>query len=123
MIGWTNWSKRAMGKRNPHINLWPPSMWFSSKHASGVEWKPDMTPEEAAAVIERFIDGPCDSIEWCDFAETRQKDSRIEAYRKRCDRLSPLVNRPGDMDAAAVAELRSIVGDLRSMRNHETLKP
>ena len=107
--------------RNPHINLWPPSMWFTSKHVSATEWKPDMTPEEAAGVIERFIDGPGDSIEWCDFAETRQKDPRVEQHRKRCDQLSPLVNRPGEMDAAAVAELRSIAQNLRSI-NFETLK-
>jgi len=96
-------------------------MWFTSKHVSATEWKPDMTPEEAAGVIERFIDGPGDSIEWCDFAETRQKDPRVEQHRKRCDQLSPLVNRPGEMDAAAVAELRSIAQNLRSI-NFETLK-
>jgi hypothetical protein len=65
-----------------------------------------MTPEEAAQVIERFIDGPGDSIGWCDFAETKQRDLRVEAYRRRCDKLSRLVNRPGDMDAAAVSEHR-----------------
>jgi hypothetical protein len=97
-------------------------MWFSVKHVSSTDWKPDMTPEEAAGVIERFIDGPGDSIEWCDFAETRQKDLRIEGYRKRCDKLSPLVNRPGEMDATAVAELRTIIKELRSMTNVETLK-
>ena len=48
-------------------------------------WKGDMTPEEAARVIERFLDGPSDSIEWCDFAETRQEDPRVEGYRKRCE--------------------------------------
>jgi hypothetical protein len=31
------------------------------------------------------------------------------------DKLSPLVNRPGEMDKAAVAELRSIVEELRSL--------
>jgi hypothetical protein len=97
-------------------------MWFRSKHVSGVEWKPDMTPEEAAGVIERFIDGPGDSIEWCDFAETRQQDPRVETCRKRCDRLSPLVNRPGDVDAAAVIELRSIITELRSLSTLEMLK-
>jgi hypothetical protein len=90
-------------------------MWFKSNHISGVEWKPNMTPEEAALVIERFIDGPGDSIEWCDFAETRQQNPRVELYRKRCDRLGPLVNRPGDMDKNAVAELRSIIKQLRSI--------
>ena len=97
-------------------------MLFTANHVSGVEWKPDMTPEEAAQVIERFIDGPGDSIEWCDFAETKQRDLRIEAHRKSCDKLSPLVNRPGEMDTTAVAELRSIIQELRSMTNVETLK-
>jgi hypothetical protein len=60
-------------------------MWFRAKHVSGVEWKPDMSPWEAAEVIERFIDGPGDSIEWCDFAATPQKDPKVEQYRKRCD--------------------------------------
>ena len=105
---------------NPHINLWPPSMWFGLKHISGVEWKPDMTPREAAQVIERFLDGPGDSIEWCDFAETRQRDARVERYGKRCDELSPLVNRPGEMDKAAVAELRSMI---ESCNLRSALKP
>ena len=73
-----------------------------------------MTPKEAADVIERFLDGPSDSIEWCDFAETSQEDARVERYRRRCDNLSPLVNRPGEMDEAAVVELRSIIEELRS---------
>jgi hypothetical protein len=80
-----------------------------------------MTPEEAAAVIERFLGETADSIEWCDFAETRQRNPRVELYRKRCDALSPLVNRPGEMDEAAVAELRSIIEELRSTTGVETL--
>ena len=68
-----------------------------------------MTPEKAALVIERFLDGKADSIEWCDFVETRQEDPRVERYRKRCDKLTPLVNRPGEIDEAAMSELKSIV--------------
>ncbi len=78
-----------------------------------------MTPEEAAAIIERFLGEMPDSVEWCDFAETRQQDPRVEHYRKRCDRKSPLVNRPGEMDKAAVAELRSMIEELRSMSTSE----
>jgi len=77
-------------------------------------WKRDMTPEEAAQIIERFLAGTSGSIEWCDFAETGQQDPRVERHRKRCDILSPLVNRPGEMDAAAVAELKTIIEELRS---------
>jgi hypothetical protein len=104
---------KPKGHGGPHINLWPPSLWFES-NPNRVPWKPDMTAEQAARVIERFLDGPSDSIEWCDFAETGQQDPRIERYRTRCDELSPLVNRPGGMDESAVAELRSIVEELRS---------
>jgi hypothetical protein len=108
--------------RNPHINLWPPSLWFSPRGGSTGEWKPDMSPEQAAQVIEGFLMGTANSIEWCDFAETTQKDARIEHYRKRCDELSPLVNRPGEMDKAAVAELKTIVDELRALSRAETLK-
>ena len=74
-----------------------------------------MTPEEAAQVIERFLAGVSNSIEWCDFAETPKDDPRVEGYRKRSDPLSPLVNRPGEMDRAAVEELRTIVEELRAL--------
>jgi len=72
-------------------------------------------------VIERFLaEAESDPFEWTDFAETPQKDPQVEQMRKRCDKLSPLVNRPGEMDAAAVAELKSIIQQLRTMAN---LKP
>jgi hypothetical protein len=81
-----------------------------------------MTPEEAAAVIERFLGETPDSMEWCDFAETPQRHSKVERYRRRCDKLSPLVNRPGEMDKSAVSELRSIIEELRSMTNVESFE-
>jgi hypothetical protein len=87
-----------------------------------VQWKPDMTPEEAAALFERFLGEMPNSVEWCDFAETSQRDPKVERYRRRCDKLSPLVNRPGAMDVAAVAELRSVIEELRSMSSPETLE-
>jgi len=106
-----------MGKRKsegspPHKSL-ASSMWFES-NPNRLPWKSDMTVEEAAQVIDRFLDGPSDSIEWCDFVETSQQDPTVERYRKRCDDLSPLVNRPGEMDEAAVVELRSIIAELRA---------
>ena len=80
------------------------------------KWKPDMSPEEAAQVIERFLaETELYPFEWTDFAETKQQDPRVELYRKRCDKLSPLVSRPGEMDRTAVVELRSIIEKLRSM--------
>jgi hypothetical protein len=81
-----------------------------------------MTPEEVAAVIESFLGETPDSIERCDFAETRQRDPGVERNRKLCDKLSPLVNRPGAMDETAVAERRSGIEELRSMSTPETLE-
>lgn len=98
-------------------------MWFGSKHVFGVQWKPDMTTEEAVAVIERFLGETPDSVEWCDFAETPQRDRTVERYRRRCDQLSPLVNRPGEMDEAAVVELKLIIEELRSMSAPTIPKP
>jgi hypothetical protein len=95
---------------NPSITLWPPKM----SRVKG-KWKRDMSPEEAAQVIERFLaETELYLFEWTDFAEIKQQNPRVEAYRKRCDKLSPLVNRPGAMDEAAVAELKSIIKELRS---------
>lgn len=97
--------------KNPRINLWPPSTWFSES-----KWKGNMSPKEAAQVIERFLaETELYPFEWTDFAETKQQDPRVERYRKRCDKLSPLVNRPGEMDKVAVEELRSIVEELRAL--------
>jgi hypothetical protein len=75
-----------------------------------------MTPGEIAALIERFLDE--ESLypeEWVEFAETSQHDKLLDVYRKRCDQLDPLVNRPGAMDPTAVAELRSMIAELRSL--------
>jgi hypothetical protein len=78
-------------------------------------WKRDMTPQHAAQVIERFLaEDPAYPEEWVDFSETRQQDPRLEGFRKRCDKLSPLVNRPGAMDKSAVAEFRAMIAELRS---------
>jgi len=83
-----------------------------------------MTPEEATRAIERFLaEKSSYPQEWNDFAETPQADPRVEQYRKRCDKLSPLVNRPGEMDEAAVTELKSITEQLRSMSPSTILKP
>ena len=75
-----------------------------------------MTPKEAADLVEHFLAGSeAYPGEWGDFADGKQLDSRVEYFRKRCDKLSPLVNRPGEMDAAAVVELRSIIQELRTL--------
>lgn len=78
-------------------------------------WKRDMSREEAAQVIERFLEHrSTEPQEWNDFVETPQHDKTVEDYRRRCYELDPLVNRPGDADPKAVAQLRSIMNSLRS---------
>lgn len=77
--------------------------------------KRDRNSQEVAQLIERFLDGK--SLypqEWNDFVDGRLRDKRIDAYRKRCDELDPFVNRPGDPDPDAVAELRAMIETLRS---------
>jgi hypothetical protein len=108
-----------MAKGSPSITLWPSNLWFVRG-----KWKRDMSPQEAAQVIERFLaETELYPFEWTDFAETKQQDPRVEPYRKRCDKLSPLVNRPGEMDEAAVAELKSMIEELRLMSTSEAVKP
>jgi len=78
-------------------------------------WKKNMSKLEAAVIIERFLDN--ESLypqEWNDFVECKQQDPAVDAIRKRCDQLDPLVNRPGDLDRASTAELSAIVAKLRS---------
>jgi hypothetical protein len=73
----------AKGNGNPSITLWPPKMW----RVKG-KWKRDMSPEEAAQVIERFLADRTLPFEWTDFAETKQQDPRVELYSqssKSCD--------------------------------------
>ena len=77
----------------------------------------DRNALEVAQVIERFLDG--NSLypqEWNDFVESSLRDKKLDVYRKRCDELDPLVNRPGDPDPDAVSELRSLIETLRSQQ-------
>jgi hypothetical protein len=74
----------------------------------------NMTPLEIAELIQRFLNEKrLYPEEWVEFSETPQHDKNLDVYRKRCDLLDPLVNRPGDMDPTAVAELRSMIEELR----------
>jgi hypothetical protein len=72
------------------------------------------TAEQMADIIERFLNKNRPySQEWNDFVESREADSRLDVYRKRCDELDPLVNCPGPQNPQAVAELRSMIDQLR----------
>jgi len=82
----------------------------------GLTFKPKQrrTAEQIADIIERFLTG--NSLypqEWNDFVECSERDSRLDVYPNRCDELDPLVNGPGPQDAKAVAELRSMIDQLR----------
>jgi hypothetical protein len=78
--------------------------------------KTNRTALEIADLIERFLDErSLYPQEWGEFVDVRQDDKKLDVYRKRCDMLDPLVNRPGDMDPTAVAELRSMVDELREI--------
>ena len=58
-------------------------------------WNRNMTLNEAAQIIERFSAGnSLHPQEWNDFVETPQCDERVERYRKRCNKLDPVVNCP-----------------------------
>ena len=74
----------------------------------------ELTNSEVAQLIERFLEArSLYPQEWNDFVETSQRDQEMDIYRKRCYELDPLVNRPGDPDPEAVAELRSMITRLR----------
>jgi hypothetical protein len=78
-------------------------------------WKKDMSVDDAAGIIERFLtDSSLYPQEWNDFVDTPQQNGVVEGYRKRCYQLDPLVNRPGGQDPGALAELRRIVNELQS---------
>jgi hypothetical protein len=73
------------------------------------------TKTEVADLIERFLENRLAyPQEWNDFCECRQKDPAVEAYRKKCDNLDPLVNRPEPVDQDAIAELRLMAEELRT---------
>jgi hypothetical protein len=76
--------------------------------------KQPRTAEEIAGIIERFLTG--NSLypqEWNDFVECSERDPRLDVYRKRCYDLDPLVNCPGQQDPKAVAELGTMIDQLR----------
>jgi len=73
------------------------------------------TLREAAEIIERFVqERSLYAQEWNDFVDMSQRDMEVEAYRKRCYELDPLVNCPGERDAKAIAELKNMVDAMKS---------
>jgi len=73
------------------------------------------TAEEIAGLIERFLNGT--SLypqEWNDFVDRTHADTVLDSYRKRCYLLDPRVNCLDTQDPEALAQLRSIVEELRT---------
>jgi hypothetical protein len=78
-------------------------------------WKKNMNSEEAAQLIERFLEGrSLYPQEWNDFVDASQDHSVVENCRRQCVQLDPLVNRPGMPDKDAVSRLQAIIQHLRS---------
>lgn len=79
--------------------------------------KKPRTAAEIADIIERFLNqNSLYPQEWNDFVECRERDRRLDSYRKRCDELDSLVNSPAPQDPQAVAELRNMIEELRRLK-------
>ena len=75
------------------------------------------TKGEVADLIERFLQKRLAyPQEWNDFVECSDPDPAVNAYRKRCYNLDPLVNCPAPVDEDAVVELRAILDELRAAK-------
>lgn len=101
-------------RRQPPSDSIVRSLTYGVAEGDGMRRK--KTAREIADLIERFLTGT--SLypqEWNDFVECSERDRKLDAYRKRCYDLDPLVNIPGPPDAAAIAELKSIVAELRRL--------
>lgn len=76
------------------------------------------TAAQIADIIERFLnDRSLYPQEWNDFVECNQPEAKLDAYRKQCYELDPLVNSPAPPDPKAIVELRNMVDELRRLEN------
>jgi len=75
-----------------------------------------VTPQEAAALIEAFLDGSCGAWAWDDFTSTPDIDPRVERARRRCleipNQYPPTVANQY-CSAAGCAILRDLASELR----------
>lgn len=79
-------------------------------------WKSNMNLHEVADLVERHLDKKwLYSQEWTDFVDTSQRDPTVNAYRKRCCELDPLVNSHAPDDDGGVRELREMIKALREL--------
>ncbi len=76
----------------------------------------DMTREEVADLIDRFLDGTCGPYDWDDFTSVRLGDPELEVARQACVEVNwkyPSGRSTGYRSAEGRAELRSIAAELR----------
>lgn len=60
-------------------------------------WKANMNLHEAAGVIECFLEKrSLYPQEWNDFIDSSQDDWVVDAYKRSCHELDPLISHPGE---------------------------
>ena len=77
-------------------------------------FKANMNLHEVADLIDRYLGH--ESLypqEWNDFIDTGQDNWIVEAYRKCCYALDPLINHDGEPCPGVVTALKGIVTALR----------
>ena len=76
------------------------------------------TARQIADILDRFLSGSSlYAQEWNDFVDCVLPDPRLESYRKRCDLLDPLVNSHMPQDPTALAELRTMIAELKRIED------
>jgi hypothetical protein len=80
--------------------------------------KRDKSLKEIADLIERYLEDRSEyPQEWNDFVDSSQRNKDSESYRKQCYQLDPLISRPEGPDPDAIAKLRLLVQELRSVQS------
>jgi hypothetical protein len=84
---------------------------FHSKTAPSADY------ENAAAIIEAFIDGKPGQWDWDDFTSIKKKDPFLESVRRRCNSVRdeyPPKQAVAYCDATGMEILRGLVRELRA---------
>lgn len=74
-----------------------------------------MNFHEVADIIGRFLGDKIQDLEWDDFIHTKQDDWVVDAYRKCCFELDPLISHLGEPYPGVVAVLQAISKTLREI--------
>jgi len=90
------------------------TMFSSIFHAKKA---PSADYEDAAAIIEAFIDGKSGLWDWDDFTSIKKKDEFLESVRRRCLSVRdeyPTKNAGAYCDAQGLEIMRGLVRELRA---------